>query len=155
MKKYLVLILVIVLTLALVIPVAAKGPGPGNGPNFPTGTNGTHTAYTQIQQGPRQTFAMVGTITAIDPVLMTLTISAIHGNKLEQESIGELVTVFVVDETRYLLKSGTIVAPITFENLEVGQQVSLNGLVSIENEIETWTAYRVTVGALLTQTHKR
>ena len=116
---------------------------------------GTQTAYSQMQQGPRQTFAMVGTIAAIDPALMTLTINVINGNKLAQDSIGEPVTVLVVDATRFLLKSGTIAAPITFENLEVGQQVSLNGIVSVENEIETWTAYRVTVGAYLTQAHKR
>ena len=156
MNKYLVLILVVVLTFAMVIPVAAKGPGPGgNGPNFPTGTNGTQTAYTQMQQAPRQNFAMVGTIAGIDPVLMTLTLNVINGNKLAQGRIGELVTVFTNDSTRYLLKTGTLVAPITFGDLAVGQQVSLNGIVSVENEIETWTAYRVTVGAALTQTHKR
>lgn len=156
MKKSFVLMLVMAIALAMVVPVSAKGNGPGgNGPHNPGFTNGTQTAYAQMQQGPRQTFAMVGTIEAIDPVLMTLTIHVVQGNKLAQENIGNLILVSLVAETRYLLKSGTFTSPITFENLATGQQVSLNGIVHIENDIETWTAYRVTVGAYLTQIHKR
>jgi hypothetical protein len=145
--------------------VAAKGPGPGpgpggNGPNnpvvIPGGNTGAQIAYSQALPGPRQTFALVGTIESIDDVSMTLTINVINGNKLVRDSGLTQVTVSVVETTRYLLKSCTIITPITFENLEVGQPVSLNGIVTVdENEIETWTAYRVTVGAYLTQTHKR
>jgi len=156
MKKNLVLILVVVLAFALVIPVAAKGPGPGgNGPNLPEGSNGAQTAYSQMQQGPRQTFALVGTIAAIDNVSMTLTIKVIKGNKLVQESGLEEIEVLVVETTRLLSQTNRICVPITFEGLVVGQQVSVNGIVSVEEDVEIWTAYRVTVGAYLTQTHKR
>jgi len=157
MKKNLVLILVVVLTFALVIPVAAKGPGPGgNGPNNPDGTNGTQTAYSQKQQGPRQTFAMVGTIASIDELNMTLTINVINGNKLFQDSGLDVITVSVVETTRFLLQTGRIGVPITFAELKEGQPVSLNGIVIVDEfDIESWTAYRVTVGAYLTQTHKR
>lgn len=155
MKKYPVLILVVILTFVLVIPVATKSPGlGGNGSNFPTETNGTQTAYTQMQQAPRQTFAMVGSIAAIDTVMMTLIINVINGYKLARGSNGGLVTVFTADATRYLLKAGTLVAPISFGDLEMGQKVSLNGIVNVKNEIETWTAYQVKVGTELTQINK-
>jgi hypothetical protein len=87
---------------------------------------------------------MVGTIAAIGTD--TLTIEVIAGNKLVQGSIGTQVIVTVVPETRYLLKTGIMVAPITFSGLQMGQKVSLNGIFA-DN---TLTAFRVTVGANLT-----
>jgi len=69
------LIFVGVLIFLFVIPVAAKDLGlGGNEPNFPTGIKGIQAVITKMQQRSRQTFALVGTIAAIDPVLMTLTI---------------------------------------------------------------------------------
>ncbi len=151
MKKSLVLILVIVTVFALAIPVAAKGPGTGgNGPDVPVGGKGTMAAYSQAQRSPRQVFAMVGTIESIDPVLKTLTIKVINGNKLVQASRGKLVTVLTVTGTRYLLKTGTTAIPISFEDLQINDRVSVNGIYVND----TWKANRITVGAYLTQTHK-
>ncbi|MFH2040175.1 MAG: DUF5666 domain-containing protein [Chloroflexota bacterium] len=152
MKKSSVLILVIVIAFALVIPVAAKGPGTGgNGPGVPFGGQGTMAAYTQAQQGPRQIFAMVGTIESIDPVLKTLTIKVIKGNKLVQASKGKSVTVITDNLTRYLRKTGTAVIPISFDDLREGDRVSVNGVYLNS----TWKANRITVGAFLTQMHKK
>ncbi len=154
MKKSSVLILVVLITFALVIPVAAKGPGPGgNQPDVPVGGQGTMAAYSKAQQSPRQTFAMVGTIESINTDLKTLEIKVINGNKLVQAYRGKLVTVITVDTTRYLRKIGTTVIPIKFEDLNVGDKVSVNGIY--EKDTDTWNALRVTVGAYLIQRHKR
>lgn len=136
MKKYLVALLVVVLALALVAPVAAAGKGPGGGTGSGTGSG---------QQGPRGTFAITGTITAIGP--NTVTIQVYRGNTLVQPYLGTPVSVTVTASTRYLFKSSTsaTATTITFADLRVGNPVSVNGTVA--NNV--WTASRVTVGASL------
>jgi hypothetical protein len=95
-------------------------------------------------QGPRGTFALVGTITALGP--NTVTVAVTSGNGLVKSYIGKEVTITVTASTRYLLKDDTSSVVIGFEDLEIGQPVSVNGMTA--NNV--WTAKRVTVGASIT-----
>ncbi|MEZ0397116.1 MAG: DUF5666 domain-containing protein [Anaerolineales bacterium] len=135
MKKFSVILLVLVLALALVAPAAAAGNGPGSGGSG----NGNG------QQGPRGTFAITGTITAIGP--NTVTVQVYRGNTLVQPYLGTPVTVTVTAGTRYLFKSSSAATAtaITFADLRVGNPVSVNG--TLANNV--WTASRITVGASL------
>ncbi len=128
MKKTLVLLLVLIFAFAAVFPAYAAGNNPGSG---------------QGQKGPRGTFAMTGTITAIGA--NTVTVQVIRGNNLVKPYIGTQLTVTVTAATRYLFKDGTTTTPITFADLKVGDPVSVNGAVA--NGI--WTTKRITVGASL------
>lgn len=93
--------------------------------------------------GPRDTFALAGTVTAIGDG--TVTIQVLGGNRLVKPYIGQPLTVATTASTSFLLKEGTVVVPITFADLKVGDAVSVNGIVA--NQV--WTANRITVGALL------
>lgn len=129
MKKLFVLLAVFVLAFAAVTPAFAAGQGPGQGQGS--------------QKGPRGTFALVGTISAIGS--NTVTVQVIRGNNLVKPYIGQQLTVTVSAATRYLFKDGTTSTPITFADLKVGDPVSANGTVA--NGV--WTAKRITVGASL------
>ncbi len=89
------------------------------------------------------TFALTGRITAIGDGAVT--VQVLGGNKLVKPYINQPLTVTVTASTRFLLKEGTTVIPITFADLKVGDPVSVNGTVA--NQV--WTAARITVGALL------
>jgi hypothetical protein len=147
MKKMIVLVVLLVLTFALVTPAAAGGFGPGGGRNGAgTGTDvGTVTGagVGQGQQAARGTFALTGTIAAIGTD--TVTIDVYRGNKLVQPYLGTQVTVTVTSATRFLLRDGTTVSIISLADLEVGQQVSVNGLFVDD----VWMISRITVGATL------
>ncbi|MBM3151155.1 MAG: hypothetical protein FJZ96_02945 [Chloroflexi bacterium] len=134
MKKILLPMFVLILLAVSVIPVSAAGKGPG-------GSGGVQ------QKSPRGTFAITGTVSAIDAVNGTVTVQALRGNKLVQPYLNTLVTVNTIAKTRYLYKSSltATATAITFADLEVGDPVSVNGLLA--NNI--WTATRVTVGATL------
>ena len=98
-------------------------------------------------RGPRGPFAMVGTITAIDPATGVVTVNALRGNKLVQPYLGQDLSIITNTRTRFLYKE-TITARavvITFADLEVGDAVSING--TFANSV--WTASRITVGASL------
>lgn len=129
MKKLFVLLAVFALAFAAVTPAFAAGQGPGQGQGS--------------QKGPRGTFALVGTISAIGS--NTVTVQVIRGNNLVKPYIGQQLTVTVTAATRYLFKNGTTSTPITFADLKVGDPVSANGAVA--NGV--WTAKRITVGASL------
>jgi hypothetical protein len=130
MKKITVLIVTMVLLSISVIPAFASGGPSGAGQGSQQG-------------GPRGTIALVGEITAIDPVAHTLAVKVIKGNKLVQPYIGQEVEIATTLTTRYLLKAedGTATL-ITFADLAVGDEISVNGRVL--NNI--WTARRITVG---------
>ncbi len=138
MKKMIILLGVLVLTFALVIPASANGNGPATGRNGATGPG----------IGPRRpevsgTFTFAGIIKAIGA--NTVTIEAVGGNKLVQPSLGAQLMVTVTAQTRYVLRDGTTTTLITFAELQVGQQVSVQGVFA-DN---IWTASRITVGARL------
>lgn len=84
-------------------------------------------------------FALVGKITAIGED--TVTVKVWRGNTLLRGLVGKEVTIKVTDKTLLYRREGTVVQKITFADLKVGQQVSVNGYVA--NNI--WTAYRITV----------
>jgi hypothetical protein len=69
----------------------------------------------------------------------------LRGNRLGQSAIGTHVTLNVSAQTLFFSRNGSTITQISFEGLQVGQQVSVNGIVS--NNV--WTVYRITVGALL------
>ena len=118
-----------VVALALLIALTAVGPA------FAAGI-------------PRETFSLVATISAIDPVSGTVTVTVLKGNKLVQPYIGQNLVMTTTAKTRYLYKSSPTAVPvtITFADLKIGDPVSING--KLANSV--WTAARITVGASLT-----
>jgi hypothetical protein len=138
MKRMIALLVVLLVAFALVIPASAKGNGPGGDRN---GNPGTGTGAGQT--GKKNVFALSGTITGLGT--NSVTIEIVGANKLVQASPGTQITVTVTPLTRYLLRDGTTATSILFTDLAVGQPVSIQGVL-IDN---TWTASRITVGALL------
>lgn len=151
MKKILLPFIVIVLLAVAVLPASA-GNGPGNGPGNPQATpqpvpQGQGTLTTYRQSGPRGTFAITGTITAIDTINKTITVTVLRGNNLAKPYINLSVTVVTTAKTRFLYKASTTstATTITFADLAIDDVVSINGTVA-DN---IWTANRVTEGASL------
>jgi hypothetical protein len=149
MKKVAIPLLLIAILLLVVIPAAAGGNGP-QGPRAARGTpqatpRGTQVSYQQ--KSPRGTFAITGTIAAIDPVQRTVTVSTLRGNKLVQAYLGTDVMVTTTAWTRYLYQAtaNSRATFIAFEDLAIGDPVSVNGVAS--NGI--WVVTRITVGASL------
>jgi hypothetical protein len=134
MKKIGILFAVLVLAFAFTFPAAANGFGPGGGMG---------SGNTQGQPGGRGTFVIVGTIT--DLGTNSVTIDVLRGNRLGQTYIGTQVTLTVTPQTLFFSRNGTTITQVSFTDLKVGQQVSVNG--TIANSV--WTVYRITVGALL------
>jgi hypothetical protein len=141
MKKLTILTLVFILLAVTVVPaLAAGGPPPDRGTGIGCG-NGS-----SVNQGSRAPFALAGTITAIDPVVHSVTVTVVCGNRLVQPYFGQDVTLRTNEATRFLLRNPEGAAtPITFEDLAVGQKISSNGSL-VDG---TWTAIRITVGAQL------
>jgi hypothetical protein len=132
MKKIIVLSLALALLSATVFPAYA-----GYGPQACKG---------RVAATSRGTFAMSGTLSSIDPATLTVTVTVVCGSKLVKPYIGQDLTIQTTDSTRFLMRNpdGTA-TPITFADLEVGQNVSINGRLA--NDV--WIAGRITVGALL------
>ncbi|MBI4732855.1 MAG: hypothetical protein HY781_12170 [Chloroflexi bacterium] len=151
MKKILLPFIVIVLLAVAVLPASA-GNGPGNGPGNPQATpqpvpQGQGTLTTYRQSSPRGTFAITGTITAIDATNKTITVTVLRGNNLAKPYINLSVTVVTTAKTRFLYKASTTstATAITIADLAIDDVVSINGTMA--NNI--WTASRVTEGASL------
>ncbi len=125
MKKAAYLLIVIGLLAATALPaLAAGGPPPGG----------------QRVRGP---FALAGTITDISETVVT--VQVVCGNRLVKAYIGQSLPLQTTPTTRYLLKTPAGAVPITFADLQVGQNVSVNG--TLVNNV--WAASRITVGAAL------
>ncbi len=158
MKKIFVIILVVTMLALSVIPaLAAGGPpaerGSGNGTCIgnPAGTGSqTQARYGMMPQGSgfgtQTPYAISGTITAIDPIALTVIVKVSCGNRLASSTIGNDVTLKTSDATRFLLRNedGTV-TPITFAGLKVNETISSHG--TLDDGI--FTATRVTMGALL------
>lgn len=110
----------------------SQGPGPGSGP-----------AIAKQQKGSPGKFTLSGTITGIGTD--NVTIEVFRGSKVVKPYLSTELLIYVTASTRYLMKEASIVVPIEFEDLEVGQLVSVNGTLASD----TWTALRITVGASL------
>ena len=148
MKKILIPLLLVVMLAVAVIPASAGGNGPGGpgGPAAPVATP-QGTAVASQQKSPRGTFTITGTISAIDAVNKTVTITVVRGNKLVQPYLATDVTVTTTLTTKFLYKATitSTATALTFADLKVGDIVSATG--TVKNFI--WTATRITVGASL------
>jgi hypothetical protein len=130
MKKLLILTLALALLTVSVIPALAAGP------RHPDGR----------ERGEKAPFALSGVITGIDLPTGTVIVTVACGNKLVKAYIGQPLSLQTAAKTRLLLRNpGGKATPITFNQLEVGQYVSVQGRVSSN----VWTATRLTVGAEL------
>jgi hypothetical protein len=128
MKKLLVVILVLTLTVFTALPAfAARGMPP------------VRTRVVSSQ------FTLAGIITAVDASARTITIRVLAGSRSVFSSRNYDVTVLTTLTTRYLLKTADGTITTTFDLLEPGQKVSVQG--SIADDV--WNASRITVGALL------
>lgn len=130
--------LAVFIVLALLAVTATSALAAGNPPPGGGGGNG-HNA--------RGNFAVVGTITALDPGAQTVTIQVLSGNKLVQPYVGQTITLQTTATTRFLLAdpAGGAATVISFADLQVGQSVNANGRVA--NNV--WTAARLTAGVSL------
>ena len=104
-------------------------------------------ASNQVGFGVRTPYALSGTISDIDPVEKTVTVTVSCGNRLANPFISQEVTLVTGDSTRFLLRNedGTA-TQISFDDLGIGQNISSHG--TLVNGV--WTATRITSGALLT-----
>jgi len=84
-------------------------------------------------------YSLVGKVTAIGN--NTITVKVWRGNIFVRALRGEELTITMTNATRYLLKDGTVINEITFDDLEIGQKVTVNGYVA--NDV--WKALKVTV----------
>ncbi len=161
MKKFAIIILVVIMLALAVVPAFAKGglpAGKGNSAGANTGkgygkfVNDGHVYFNSVNTGAQigysilSPYALSGTISSLDAAAATVTVTTMCGNRLAQPYISQPVTLQTSADTRFLQRNadGSTVA-ITFEDLVVGQNISSHGTL-VE---ETWTANRVTSGALL------
>lgn len=164
MKKYAVISLVVILLALSVAPALAKGPAQnsGSGTGICTGAqslsgmgmqyglgSGSKYGYGAGSQngfGVSTPYALSGTIAGLDGDNQTVTVTVVCGNRLVYPYYGLDVTLVTTDATRFLLRNEDGQAtPITFNDLEVGQNVSSHGTL-VEG---VFTTTRITVGALL------
>ena len=154
MKKLLVLTLVFALLTVTFVPALAAGGGTtgntgstGNGNQGATGQGGS----TSTTSG-KQLYALAGYIKEIDDTNKTVTVDVLVGNRIvtpyiTTDTTTGWITVKVTADTRLLLSGGT---PILFSDLDVGDPVSSNGILSTDaSGALVWTATRITKGALL------
>lgn len=139
MKKLIIVSLVMIMLAVSVVPAFAAGGPPAERGN----ANGTGN---QVGFGVRAPYALSGVISSLNLTNQTVTVTVACGNRLVKTYIGQDVTLLSTDNTRFLLRNpdGTA-TPIAFDDLEVGDNVSSHGTFSNG----TWTATRVTVGAVL------
>ncbi|MFZ2098504.1 MAG: hypothetical protein WAV05_17870 [Anaerolineales bacterium] len=165
MKKFAVLTLVVVMLAVSMVPAFAAGGLPANrgtgsgvctgnqdvlGSGYQAGLGAGYQAgfgaSNQKSYGVRTPYALSGTIYALDPAASTVTVTVSCGNRLVNPYIGNEVTLQTTEITRFLLRnSDGSVTPITFAELEVGENVSSHGILADG----VFTATRVTMGALL------
>ncbi len=137
MKKIAVLMLVLVILAVSVVPAYAANRRHAQNIHENSGQVGRH---------GKMPYALAGTITNLDPVARTVMVTVACGNKVVKPYIGQELTLQIAEKTRFLLRTpdGTSM-PITFEDLEIGQNVSSQG-IQVDS---VWTAIRITVGAEL------
>lgn len=121
MKKSLILVLTLSLLLATTGTVFAAGNGP--------------------QHGRADYFTVTGVIDSVGSESIDV---IVVGGKTPATSTPQ--TINVGSSTVYLYNNGEVTVPVTSAFLEVGQKVSVQGVV-VDG---VWTAYRITVGASVT-----
>jgi len=157
MKKLFVFVLVMALLAVVITPAFAAGPngnggqgGNGNGGGNGGGDvtvngNGTGTGTgtgTSSGKGGKMPNVLNGTITSIDPVNRTVTVNVLSANIAAKDYVGQTITFVTTASTSFVLRnSDGTTTPITFEDLTVGLNVGVAGVLSDTG----WTATRVTV----------
>ncbi len=155
MKKLIVFVLVLVLLAGMTAPALAAGGTNGNGGSGGNGNgggsnggsgsdiNGSGTGTgTGTGKGGKMPNVLIGTITSLDPLTRTVTVDVLSANTAAKDYIGQVITFLTSESTNIVLRNPDGVGtPITFEELAVGLNVSVAGVLS-----ETgWTATRITV----------
>lgn len=150
MRKVIGITLIVILLLtAMAVPAVARrgrggGGGGGKGGRGGQGRGGT-------------VFALAGKVVAVswvkenEDVPETITVEVEAGNRLVREYIGTNVTILTTEETRFRNCEDSPGVLIRFEDVEVGDFVSVGGTVDANTEqfVEDFVAERVTVGASL------
>jgi hypothetical protein len=153
MKKLFVFMLVLVLLAGMTAPALAAGGtngnggrggnGNGGGSNGGSGSdvNGSGTG-TSTGKGGKMPNVLIGTITSLDPLTRTVTVDVLSANTAAKDYVGQVITFLTGESTNIVLRNPDGVGtPITYEELAVGLNVSVAGVLS-----ETgWTATRITV----------
>jgi hypothetical protein len=141
-KKLVVVTLVVLVALLMATPALAAGPQysrvvrPARGSRQPVGPG------LRLGLGGQQVFALVGTISSVDAGTRSLTVAVYQSNRLARAS-EQSVTVYTTDATRFLQWTESGGVPIGFEDLVVGNSVSVNGTV-VDGQ---FVARRVTMSA--------
>lgn len=159
MKKIFVFVLVLALSAVMITPAFAACPN-GNGGNGGQGGNGggnggggvavngngTGTGTRSGKSG-KMPSVLIGTITSIDPVTRTVTVNVLSANIAAKDYVGQTISFVTTESTCLVLRvSDGTSTPITFEDLAVGLNVSVAGVLSDTG----WTATRITVNPDLT-----
>lgn len=154
MKKLFVFLLVVALLAVMITPALAAGGTNGNGGQGGNGNgggngggdvnvNGSGTGTgTSTGKGGKMPNVLIGTITSIDLVNRTVTVNVLSANIAAKDYVGQTLTFITSTGTTFVLRNpdGTT-TPITFEDLAVGLNVSVAGVLSDAG----WTATRITV----------
>ena len=152
MKKLFGIVLVLALLAVMFTPALAAGGTNGNGGQGGNGNgggnggggvtvNGNGTG-TSTGKGGKMPNVLIGTITAIDPVTRTVTVNVLSANIAAKDYVGQTITFITSASTSFVLRNPDGVGtPITFEQLVVGLNVSVAGILSDTG----WTATRITV----------
>lgn len=151
MKKLFVLVLVLALLAIVVTPAFAAGGTNGNGGRGGNGNGGGNGGGVNVNgsgtgtssgKGGKMPNVLIGTITGLDPVSRTVTVNVLSANTAAKDYIGQTITFMTTESTCFVLRSADGVGtPITFEELAVGQNVSVAGVLGDTG----WTATRITV----------
>ena len=112
--------LILFLIAGLAIPTFAKGPAEKiTKEPQPLGPPGK----------PDPRFMLEGDITALDAGSGTITVLVNSGNRPAHPFIGQEVLVSTTDDTLFYKKNGDLLDAISFDDLVVGENVRVNGLV--------------------------
>jgi hypothetical protein len=131
-RKLVIVVLVVSVALLATTPALAAGPRGGKGQQHKRGGN-------QGAQPVRQSFSLVGIMTAVDS--SSITVQVYSGNRLAQPYVGQALTVQLTGSTRYRQWQPGGCIPISFDGVAVGATASIQGTVSDD----IFTAQRVTV----------
>ena len=152
MKKLFVIVLVVALLAVMITPAYAAGGTNGNGGRGGNGNgggnggggvhvNGSGTG-TSSGKGGKMPNVLIGTILSLDAVSRTVTVDVLSTNIAARDYDGQVITFLTGESTIIVLRNPDgIGTPITFEELAVGLNVSVAGVLSDTG----WTAARITV----------
>jgi hypothetical protein len=127
MKKSLITLLVVTLLLVSAAPAFAAKSTPALPPERNRGAQ----------------FTLAGTITAINGSVVTVKVGG--GNPIVKPFVGQNAAIQTNAQTRFLLKTATGTIVIGLADVQVGQNVSVQGIV-VDS---AWTATRITAGAAI------